>query len=256
MIEKYWDYKTNDMLGIDPWKISCSSGLYVYIFCQEKDYHGSYPIRCSHFVRGNRCGYCKGDYLVHPLDSYGQFLIDSFGITVLELYWDYDKNTVDPFKITKHSNKKVWIRCQKKEYHGSYSVICNDFVKGDRCGYCAGKRVHVLDSLGTLYPKSLNVWSDKNEKSPYDYMPRSGKYVWWKCSNYKHGDNYNSINNAMVAEFRCPDCSNEQKESRMATTLKQVLKYEYSHTIWEYDAGFKTHFYSTFRKNTRLCANK
>jgi len=100
-------------------------------------------------------------------------------------------------------------------------------------------KVHKYDSLGYLYPKSLELWSIKNTKSPYEYTPRSGKYIWCKCESYKHEDHYGSVNNIMVADFRCPDCVREQKDSIMASTLKQVLRYEYSHTKWEYDAGFK-----------------
>ena len=241
-LEEYWDYDKNGELGIDPWKISYGSNKYVYIYCKKTDYHGSYKIKCPDFIHGSRCSYCKGDYLVHPKDSFGQFLIDSFGDNALELYWDYNKNKIDPFKYTRHTNRKVWIYCQEKDYHGSYDILCGEFVNGGRCGYCKGSvKVHERDSLGYLYPKSLRVWSDKNEKSPYEYTPYSNKYIWHKCLSFKHEDHYGAVSNVCISDFRCPDCVREQKDSIMATTLKQVLKREYGHTIWEYDAGFKVH---------------
>jgi len=163
-LEEYWDYEKNN--GIDPWKISYGTEKKVFIFCKKVDYHGSYPIMCISFTKGNRCGYCKGDNLVHPLDSFGQFLIDSFGINALELYWDYDKNTIDPFTITKQSNKKFWFKCQEKIYHESYNMACSDFYKGYRCLYCCGKKVHKNDSIGTLYQQFMYLWSDKNKKTP------------------------------------------------------------------------------------------
>jgi len=238
-LEKYWDYEKNT---VDPWKINYNnSSQKVYIKCQEKDYHGSYPIRCSDFCKGNRCGYCKGDYLVHPKDSFGQFLIDSFGITALELYWDYDKNTIDPFKHTKYTNRKVWIYCQEKGYHGSYNILCGEFVRGGRCGYCNSRgKVHILDSLGTLYPQVFNIWSDRNKKSPYEYTYGSNLEVWFKCENKKHDDYPRKIYSAKSCNFRCPECVREGVESKMATTLKQVFKHEYLNTIWEYDIGFRT----------------
>ena len=128
-----------------------------------------------------------------------------------------------------------------KEYHGSYGIRCADFVKGDRCGYCEGKKVHPLDSLGALYQKVLGIWSDINKKSPYEYMPGSDEEVWFKCGNEKHEDYQKRIYNAVNCNFKCPTCSQEQKESVMASTLKQVLRWEYSHTEWEFDAGFKIH---------------
>lgn len=37
----------------------------------------------------------------------------------------------------------------------------------------------------------------------------------------------------------CDKCNSEKHESVMATTLKQVLKYYYAKTEWEYDLGFR-----------------
>jgi len=57
--------------------------------------------------------------------------------------------------------------------------------------------------------------------------------------NGKHADYLQIVYSAITYKFRCPECMTEYTESIMATTLKQVLRYEYSHTKWEYDAGFK-----------------
>ena len=238
-LEEYWDYKTNNELGIDPWKISYKSDKIVHIFCKKVDYHGSYPISCINFTSGHRCIYC-GNRKVHSKDSFGQFLIDSFDLITLESYWDYDNNTVDPFKIATHSEKKVFIKCQIKDYHNSYPVMCSHFVVGNRCPYCNGKKVHILDSLGTLYPETFKTWSDKNKKSPYDYTPDSSKEAWWRCEKGKHDDYPRGISTSKKYGFRCPECSKESLESIMATTLKQTLKHEYPDTLWEFDAGFKT----------------
>ena len=243
-LKKYWDYEKNNELGNNPCKISCGSDKYIYIYCQEKEYHGSYKMKCYEFAKlGYRCTYCKGNKLIHPKDSFAQYLIDTYGENALELYWDYEKNKIDPYFLKAKSGKKIYIYCQEKNYHGSYPVICAGFVDGSRCGYCTNRngKIHLLDSLGTLYPKSLEIWSDKNKKSPYEYAPHSGQYVWWKCPEGKHEDYYRDIcNSTLNCNFRCPDCSNEQSESIMATTLKQVLKHEYTNTIWEHDVGFRT----------------
>jgi len=241
-LEKYWDYEKNT---IDPWQISCgSNSKKVWIICQEKDYHGSYDIYCSSFVSGSRCGYCKGDRIVHPKDSFGQYLIDTYGENALDLYWDYNKNIKNPFSIKiKSSTQRVYIYCQEKDYHGSYRMTCSDFVRGFRCPYCCSIKVHPLDSLGKLLDDKdlLHLWSDKNKRSPYEYsLGSTSKKVWWKCPNNKHIDYKRNIYESVRANFRCPTCSNGQRESIMANTLKQVLKYEYPNTEWEYDAGFRT----------------
>ena len=245
-LERYWDYEKNNEIGIDPWKISYSSiKPKIWIFCQEKEYHGSYDIICNSFVNGHRCGYCKGGKIAHSKDSFGQYLIDMYGKNALELYWDYEKNIVDPFSLKIQAHKIVYIYCQEKDYHESYPIQCDNFINGNRCSFCNPKsndKVHPLDSLGKILEDKelLSLWSNKNKKSPYEYTPSSNQDVYWKCSEEKHDDYFRSIAESKDAYFRCPSCSNEQRESIMATTLKQVLKYEYPDTIWEYNAGFKT----------------
>ena len=239
-LEKYWDYERNNELGVDPWKIGCGSEKIFYIFCQVVDYHDSYPTMSMRFTKGHRCSYCA-NRKIHPKDSFGQLLIDLFGLEGLKLYWDYNVNTIDPFKISKNNSKKVWIICQEEIHHGSYPISCSKFAIGERCGYCNSRvKVHILDSLGTLYPETLNIWSYKNKKSPFEYTPGSGKEVWWRCEKGKHEDYPRKIFVAKKYGFRCPECSKESLESIMATTLKQTLKHEYPDTLWEFDAGFKT----------------
>lgn len=67
---KYWDWDKNKEERVNPWNIDKSCGKYVYIYCQEKSYHGSYKIRCADFYNGKRCTYC-GNKQVHRFDSLG-----------------------------------------------------------------------------------------------------------------------------------------------------------------------------------------
>ena len=48
--------------------------------------------------------------------------------------WDYDKNTIDPSKITTSSNKKVWWKC--KVCGHEWKVSPNVRSKGHRCPRC------------------------------------------------------------------------------------------------------------------------
>jgi len=241
-LEKYWDWEKNNELGNNPWEIPHRARTDIYIYCQKVDYHGSYKINTFRFTTGGRCSYCHSKQ-IHPQDSFAQYLIDTYGENALDLYWDYKNNqNIDPYKLSKKSHTNIYIICQEKDYHDSYPIICADFVEGSRCPYCShfhGK-VHLLDSLGTLYPQVLDIWSEKNKKSPYEYSIKSAQRIYWKCPEGKHEDYPKEIYNALKCDFRCPDCSNEQRESIMATTLKQVLKHEYPDTIWEHDVGFRT----------------
>ena len=72
-------------------------------------------------------------------NSIGQYLINNYGEDALEKFWDYKKNgNLDPFKISKCSAKKVWIKCQEDEKHGSYLIRCTHFTSsGSRCPICS-----------------------------------------------------------------------------------------------------------------------
>ena len=148
--------------------------------------------------------------------SFAEWGINSLERDFLDNYFDWSKNNklgINPWNITYGSDTRIWIKCQEKDYHGSYDIKCNNFVNGSRCPYCNGKKVHPLDSLGTLYPKVLKIWLDKNEKSSYDYMPKSNKKVWWKCPDGKHEDYFRSISGSVKYNFRCPECTNEMNSS-------------------------------------------
>lgn len=152
----------------------------------------------------------------------------------LNKYWDWEKNTVNPYLISKNRNAKnskgnldlkVWIKCtnesinpengmMKKSYHGSYLTSCLDFSQsGSRCGYCnpyASRKIHPLDSLGTLMPDIIILWSDKNKKSPFDVAPNSGiEYIvhCQKCgSEYKntpHNMNKRGIFHSICKKCNC-----------------------------------------------------
>ena len=161
--------------------------------------------------------------------------INNLGKDFLEKYWDYDKNTVDPWKIPKGHNGYVWIKCQVKEYHESYNTQCNSFVIGNRCPYCCNMhgKVHPKDSLGRLLEDKnlLHFWSNKNKKSPYEYAPKSSEYVWFKCLDEKHEDYKRDIANSNVFNFRCPECARERIESLLQEKVRNCINKQYNYTL-------------------------
>jgi len=58
-LKLYWDYSINDVLNIDPWKLTkaCSNPK-VAIICQKDASHGSYMITCGKFTSNRRCPEC------------------------------------------------------------------------------------------------------------------------------------------------------------------------------------------------------
>lgn len=184
--------------------------------------HNSELKNISDFVNGH-----EGSITCNACNSFAQWGIDNICKDFLEKYWDWEKNkNINPWKITKScANPYVYLKCQEIDYHKSYKITCHKFVDNRRCPYCNPRKnkVHVLDSLGTLFPEVLKIWSDKNKKSPYEYSLNSGKYVWWKCSEGKHEDYYRSIHSSNSYKFRCPECINEKNESLLQEKVRLYL---------------------------------
>jgi galactitol-specific phosphotransferase system IIB component len=176
------------------------------------------------------------------MNSFAHYLINLYGDNALEKYWDYEKNkNTDPWQISYGNKKQVYIKCQEKDYHGSYPVKCDNFIKGNRCPYCSNRhgKVHPLDSLGTLYPEVLEIWSDKNKKSPYEYSPNSTKEILWGCSAKKHENYYRSIRKSLACDFRCPECVQERDESFLQEKVRLYLESLKCIILHEYDCNLK-----------------
>lgn len=212
-----WDYDSNNC---KPNKICYSTNKKYYFKCPKK-IHKSELKLINSFVNGS-----EGSMDCNQCNSFAQWGIDNLGDDFLEKYWDYDKNIIDPWELSYGSKTKVFIKCQEKTYHGSYPIKCNDFVNDCRCLYCSPKNssnIHVLDSLGTLYPEVLNLWSNKNKKSPYEYAP-SNNEVYWKCSEGKHKDFKRKITESIHYNFRCSECSRERDESFLQEKVRLYLE--------------------------------
>ena len=161
--------------------------------------HESESFCISSFLNSKRalaaCSKCK---------SVAQIIIDKFGEDYLWKKWS-DKNDISPWDISGNAKVEIFLQCDKKDYH-VYRQYPQNFINGCGCSYCNGKKTHPYDSLGTLYPQVIELWSDKNEKSPYDFSPHSNKSAWFKCPNHKHKDFYRTITSEVNCGFRCYEC--------------------------------------------------
>lgn len=231
-IEKYWSDKNNKL----PWDYDKGSGKKVWFKCQEKDYHKDYCTPVYNFVNGSRCPYCASKK-VHPLDSFAQYNINRLGEEFLEKYW-CDDNVVDPWEIAPFSNNiKVKIQCQHVLYH-QYEVTAADFSLGVDCSFCNRTRVHYLDSLGYLFPEIIDVWSDKNKKTPFEYKPYSHELVWLKCENGIHDDYRRRIADFTLKGFKkCHKCVQAEKESSIQKSVRLFLETMPYKLLHEYDCS-------------------
>ena len=188
-LNKYWDWEKNKL---NPYLIYPSSDKSIWIKCDKTNYHKSHKTTPNRFIRNERCPYCScKSGRVHPRDSFGQWCIDNVDKNFINKYWS-NKNKINPFLISKSSHKKIWLKCQNKDYHGDYLTTPIQFKRGERCAYCGSKHfVHKLDSFGALCPETIKYWSPKNKKTPFEVFPNTNiKYI-----------------------FICEDCGNEFERS-------------------------------------------
>ena len=223
-----WDYELNNC---SPQEVTYGSHGFNnkgYWFKCPKGNHDSEQKNINNFTSVNEksteCNQCN---------SFAQWGIDNICSDFLNKYWDWNKNNelgINPWKISRRCHKRVWIKCQKKNYHDSYDIQCDTFVSGTRCSYCKGSKVHPLDSLGQYiinnYGKEFldKIWSDKNNKSPFEYTPFSEQKIWWKCIDNKHDDYKRMIKNSNKQEFRCPKCVQKRKESLLQEKVRLYLE--------------------------------
>lgn len=221
---KRWDYEKNNCT---PYEVSHASEKKYWFKC-PRGLHPSEAKAINNVIGkfgSSKCVMCQ---------SFAQWGEDELGQDFLEKYWS-DKNESDPWKIYHGSQKKIWIKCQEKEYHPDYETTCASFSNGHRCPYCHGFKVAKEDSLGYKYPESIKLWVEK-KTTPYDYMPSSNKKVYWNCE--KHGQYKRAVIDEVEAGFVCPKCRKEMAESKLQKKVREYIeslyddiRHEYSCTI-------------------------
>lgn len=182
------------------------------LYCSKE-----YDIQLSSFKRGDNCTNCCNSYE----NSFAYYIQVELG-EGLNKYWDWEKNTVNPYLISKHNNFKIWIYCQNKDYHndyGGYLTTTSDFYNGRRCPYCTNRKVHPKDSfaqwgIDTFGDDFLEkYWSSKNTLNPFELAPKGDtNTIWILCQEKDYHNDYGgylvSPCHFVRENSRCPFCSN------------------------------------------------
>jgi len=221
-----FDYEMNKSI---PSNINCNTHEKYWFKC-PRGLHKSQLRQINIYTKST-----DSPMICDACNSFAQCGIDNLGEDFLEKYWS-SKNIISAWDIACASPRKVWIRCKEKDYHEDYNISCAHFKDGHRCPYCSNFRgkVHPLDSLGKYLEDNnlLWMWSDKNEKSPYEYTSFTKQKTWWKCECGKHEDFYRCINNSIACAFRCPSCNFTKGEKRVQDYLElNNIKYESQYRI-------------------------
>ena len=138
--------------------------------------------------------------------------------------WNWGKNNklgINPYKLKKQSNKKVWLYCQNHDYHNydregnkvGYETTCDKFYIGRRCSYCGGThKVHWKDSLAYIYPNIAEMIAIKENnltfKDCYNISCHSGKKFYFKCNKCNSISNKKyTLSQITTYGYPCKYCS-------------------------------------------------
>lgn len=152
----------------------------------------------------------------------------------------------NPFTLS--HNIPLWLKLnnsqfellEDNEYNGThlklnfYCRVCKDYPKmtwtnlsrGSGCGVCDGNQVGVYHNLAIQRPSIAAEWhpTKNRDLTPKDVTYGSGIKAWWLCPN---GHNYFSSINQRTSGNGCKICSDSQKESKIASELKQYILNKY-----------------------------
>ena len=131
---------------------------------------------------------------------------------------------------------------KERENSVSLTSIKNNKLSCKTCKHTKIGKISSIPKEGkSLYENDyynrVPYWDfEKNNIHPKEVSKYSGIKCWFTCEK---GHNFDMVIGDINHGKWCPHCANLLKESKMASTLKQVLRMEFSSTIWEHDIGFR-----------------
>lgn len=183
-----WDYSKNDC---GPSDIGYRSEKKIWFKCprglHESELHPL--ITRTGEIRCNAC------------NSFAQYVIDKHGEDYLHQIWS-EENEFSPWDISHGSKTDVILNIGNT----TRTMNANKFFADTKYHAPNDETATKEKSLGAYHPEVFDVWSDKNEKTPYCYCSTSHAEVWWKCENGVHEDFPRRIDASKVAKYRCPRC--------------------------------------------------
>ena len=172
----YWDFERNP--GVNP--LLLRTNMKKYWFKCPINPCGCHRYQCtilSFCNKRTRCPYCSG----HKICQHNSAWI---AVPNLFLYWDFEKNTIDPKHIAQGSTSKIWWR---------------PFIAGE------SKRIMLRDIKNIKRKMTFELAWDfsMNVIDPMDR--KKGERYWFRC--LKNDDHLYFITfNEFFANFDCIGC--------------------------------------------------
>jgi hypothetical protein len=183
-IAETWDYERNDPLK--PEMFTYGSEQIMLWLCDEGH---DYDMSIKRRSRGENCPYCISSSGSRRRVGFGNDL-KSLYPKIVEEYWDFEHNEIEPSKVSPGSHKRAYFKCTGQnpphEKGCYFDQEIRIFVKwGVRCPYCDGKRVGFGNDLETHHPDITKEFhpTKNGEISPKDIHRGTSKKYWWICSD-------------------------------------------------------------------------
>jgi rubrerythrin len=126
----------------------------------------------------------------------------------LQKEWDFDKNVLDPLKVTHGTEKRAWWVCSVCSY--SWSAFINNRAHINNptgCPACSNKVATNRNSFYSLFPDLVKEWDyDKNSFLPSSVVCGSHKVIQWVCSVCEHRW-ATRLFNRTIHKSGCPACA-------------------------------------------------
>ena len=214
---KFWDYEKNGK--IKPEFVSQYSNKIFWWVCPKCKQSYRMKVNDKTGQKHSGCPICANKRIVQGVN-------DLFTTNPeLKTEWDYEKNTIDPYVISKGSRQKVWWKC--KFGHSWQTAI---YVRANmKCGcpICAHQAVDGTNSFAQLYPDLLKEWNyEKNNRDPYTVLPASNLKFWWKCSKCGH-EWETALSHRTLGRRGCPYCAHQvlvKGKNDLATQFPEIAK--------------------------------
>lgn len=205
-----WDYSKND---IEPEEIFPKSGRKVWWICDKK--HSWRVAVCDKVMHRTGCPYCAGKKVLAGYNDAA-----STHKEIIDSYWDFAKNSVQPTEVTAGSKKKVFWKCS--EGHSWETAVQK--VLGEsktRCPVCSGNKINPgVNDLHSAFPAVAAELCD-DPKATHAF---SNKKKNWKCSVC--GFLWEStVVNRTAGGNGCPACvaRSSRQEDELHVFLQSIL---------------------------------
>ena len=223
---KYWDYDKNTLLPRD---VLANSHESVYWKCDKG--HGYRKPVSWRVKQKYGCPYCNN---FEALKGYNDLESQYPGIVHEE--WDFERNAVRPDQVTPYTEKKLWWRCEKGHFY--LQEVDNHIQEGQRCPYCANKKVWPgFNDVATTHPHLIVEWHEDNKKRPEECIAGSHTSILWRCKDC--GNVWPAaIKSRAYSKQGCPRCALAYRSSEPEQVLFYYLRKSFPKAENSYKASW------------------